>query len=130
MTAALKTEYTFDEAINIIAGLSSRCYLFPEDYEREFTEEQIEGLKKALNIEVPSNFPEAPDYAMINIAYLREMRRRKHEKELISETNEETFWKKDNMMDLFVREEQNHRRHDNYNVYNSARNYKNYQRPD
>ena len=72
-------QYTFDEAIDTVLELKERFSTMPtkEDYEKVSKTVDLAGLARALGVRGGS-------YAAINIAVLRELRKREGRNEYIS----------------------------------------------
>ena len=71
-------KYTFDEAVDIVLDIKNRCGTMPthEDYEKFSWVADVDDLAEALDVKEDIKLLHVRAYAAVNIAVIRELRRR------------------------------------------------------
>lgn len=92
-----KIDYTKTEALNAVINLANKSggtFPFQEDYEEAEANREIDidGLIKAFGVASSMEYTKVRPYAAINIAALREIRRREGKPERIVLEDPSTRW--------------------------------------
>lgn len=90
----LAQEYSYEEAVDKVLELANKIGTMPtkRDYEKYRWFLDVEGLADALDVRQSMARNNVRAYAAVNIAVLREVRRRNGEVVHIAEANEDTVW--------------------------------------